>query len=515
VIEQVLTGDKEMARQPNILILMADQMAAPFLPFYGPSPVKVPNLARLAEEGVLFRSAYCNSPLCGPSRFSMMTGQLPSQIGAYDNASELPAATPTMAHYLRQGGYRTILAGKMHFVGPDQLHGFEERLTTDIYPADFGWTPDWSDFDHRPSWYHSMDSVLSAGPTIRTNQIDFDEEAVFASRRKLYDIARDNDERPFFLTVSLTHPHDPYAIHQRYWDRYEDADIPEPRVTLAADQLDPHSRRLRHVIGADLDMVSAEQVHKARRAYFGSISFVDDQFGKILETLDEAGLRDDTIVIVCGDHGDMLGERGLWYKMHFFEGAARVPLIIHAPERYAPRKIDASVSLVDLLPTLLGMAALDPEIAAPLAGQSLMPHLVDGAGHDEVIGEYMGEGAIAPLIMIRRDRWKFIHSPVDPDLLYDLAADPDELHNLAADPAHSAFVHELRAEVARRWDFPAITQSVLASQRCRRLVAKANAMGALSAWDYQPPRDAAQEYVRAHMDLEDLEAMARFPRVRF
>lgn len=508
-----------MAKQPNILILMADQMSAPFLPFYAPAhaptPVKVPTLSRLAQEGVLFTSAYCASPLCGPARFSMMAGQLPSRIGAFDNACELQASTPTMAHYLRNGGYRTILSGKMHFVGPDQMHGFEERLTTDIYPADFGWTPDWSDFEHRPTWYHSMDSVLTAWPTVRTNQLDFDEEVVFTVRRKLYDIARDSDPRPFFITASLTHPHDPYATPKRYWDLYQDAEIPLPRVRIAPDRLDPHSQRLRHVCGSDLDTVSEDQMRNARRAYFGSISFVDEQFGLILQTLEETGMADDTIVIVCGDHGDMLGERGLWYKMHYFEGAARVPMIVHAPGRYLPRRVDASVSLIDLLPTLLDMAELTPQPAMPLDGHSLMPHLTGGTGHDEVIGEYMGEGTIAPLVMIRRGPWKFIHSSVDPDMLYDLAADPDELHNLAADPAHAALIADLRAEVAQRWDFPAITQAVLTSQRCRKLVAEANATGKLTAWDHQPPRDARQEYVRAHMDLEDLEATARFPRVRF
>jgi choline-sulfatase len=211
----------------------------------------------------------------------------------------------------------------------------------------------------------------------------------------------------------------------------------------------------------------------------------------------------------------MLGERGLWYKMHFFEGAARVPMIVHAPSRYQPRVIDASVSLVDLLPTLLDMAEIADEPAIPLDGQSLMPHLQGGSGHDEVIGEYLGEGAIAPLIMIRRGQWKFIHSSVDPDLLYNVAEDPDELHNLAADPAQAGLLEELRREVAERWNFPQITSAVLASQRSRQLVATANAIGTLTSWDHQPRRDAAQEYVRAHMDLEDLEAMSRFPRVRF
>jgi len=503
-----------MSAKPNFLVLMADQMAASALPFLGDSPVIAPRMQALADKGVTFTSAYCPSPLCGPSRFALMAGQLPSRIGAYDNACEFVAQTPTLAHYLRAGGYRTVLAGKMHFVGPDQLHGFEERLTTDIYPADFSWTPDWTQPDQRPSWYHSMDSVLSAGPSLRTNQIDFDEEVVQATRRKLFDIARDADERPFFLTASLTHPHDPFAIHQRYWDLYEGAEIPAPRVPLDRAGQDPHSARLRHVCGSDLDPVSDEQVLRARRAYFGAISFVDDQFGAILDVLEETGLADNTVVILCGDHGEMLGERGLWYKMSFFEGAARVPLVIHAPG-VAPRRIDNSVSTIDLLPTLLDLAGLPPADAAPIDGRSLVPHLTGAPGHDEVIGEYLAEGAIAPIVMIRRGPWKFIHSPVDPDQLYNLAQDPDERVNLASDPGHADTLAEFRAETARRWDLSALNAQVLASQRRRHLIATANATGTLTHWDYQPPRDASRDYIRAHLDLEAIEARARFPRVRF
>ena len=505
-----------MTKRPNILMLMADQLAASALPFLGASPVKAPHLARLAAQGVLFRSAYCNSPLCAPSRFSMLAGQLPSRIGAYDNACELSATTPTVAHYLRAGGYRTILSGKMHFVGPDQMHGFEERLTTDIYPADFGWTPDWTRFAERPTWYHSMDSVLTAGTAIRTNQLDFDEEVVFTTRRKLFDLARraDGDERPFFLVASLTHPHDPFAIPQRYWDLYDNVEIAGPRVTIPPEEQDPHSLRLRHVCGNDLDPVTDTQILAARRAYYGAISFVDEQIGTILGALAESGMAEDTIIVLCSDHGEMLGERGLWYKMNFFEGASRIPFIISAPRRFAPRSIDASVSLVDLTPTLLDLAGLDQSDTLPLDGHSLFPHLADGAGRDEVIGEYLGEGAIAPMVMIRRGQWKFIHSPSDPDQLFDLSADPDELCNCASDPAQAEVVAAFRQEVAARWDLGALEADVLASQHRRRLVAAANAVGTHQAWDWHPPRDASREYIRNHMDLEVLEATARFPRVR-
>ena len=503
-----------MPGQPNILVLMADQLTAGVLSAYG-GHARTPHLDALAGEGVVFDSFYCNSPLCAPSRFSFLAGQLPAKIGAYDNAAEFPAATPTLAHYLRRAGYQTALSGKMHFCGPDQLHGFEERLTTDIYPADFGWTPDWQNVDERPGWYHTMDSVTQAGPCVRTNQIDFDDEVVYAARQKLFDIARGKDRRPFFLTVSMTHPHDPYAVPQRYWDRYSDAEINMPRVAQDAVADDPHSRRVRHVIGLGLKTPTAAQVRAARRAYCGAVSYVDDQVGIMLESLREARLERNTIVLLLADHGDMLGERGLWYKMNFFEPACRIPLIVWAPDRFAARRSRTLCSLLDILPTLveLGNGGQAPPYAAPLDGRSLLPQL---QGHDspgEVIGEYLGEGAIAPVVMIRRGVHKFIHSPVDPDQLYDLGADPDERRNLAVEAAHAPLVAQFRAEVARRWVLPQLHQDVLASQRRRHLVYAALRAGRYTPWDFQPLRDASRLYVRNDQELNDLEAMARFPLV--
>ncbi len=211
-------------KKRNILIVMVDQLAPRFLPIHGHPLVKAPNLERLAARGVVFESAYCNSPLCSPSRTAFMTGALPSRTGGYDNAAEFRADLPTFAHYLRRLGYRTILSGKMHFCGPDQLHGFEERLTTDIYPADYGWTPDWENPLARPSWYHNMSSVIDAGLCIRTNQMDFDEEVAFAAERAIYDHVRTKDDRPFLMVASLTHPHDPFAITRPYWDLYPHRD---------------------------------------------------------------------------------------------------------------------------------------------------------------------------------------------------------------------------------------------------------------------------------------------------
>ena len=501
-----------MSKRPNFLILMADQLTSRALPAYGNRIAKTPHMDALAAAGVVFESFYCNSPLCAPSRFSFLSGRQVSAIGAYDNAAEFPAQIPTFAHYLRHSGYQTVLSGKMHFCGPDQFHGFEERLTTDIYPADFGWTPDWTRFEHRPSWYHTMDSVAQAGPCTRTNQVDFDDEVVYNARQKLFDMARSKDERPFCMVVSMTHPHDPYVIPQVYWDRYAGVAIDMPKVRIDPKDLDPHSRRLRHVCGLDLLPVNETQTRAARRAYYGAVSYVDDQIGTMMNTLAEARMADDTIVLLLADHGDMLGERGLWYKMNFFEPACRIPLIVHAPGRFAARRVVNSASLVDILPTVCELAGRPRDAyAAPPDGSSLVAQLRGAPGNDEVIGEYLAEGAIAPLVMIKRGRYKFVHSPADPDQLYDLIDDPEEIHNLAADPRQAVMVRAFTAEVRQRWDLAAIGEAVIASQRRRHLVNDALRTGRYTPWDFQPVRDASRSYVRNDRQLGDFEAMARFP----
>ena len=196
-----------------------------------------------------------------------------------------------------------------------------------------------------------------------------------------------------------------------------------------------------------------QQIRNARHAYYGAISYVDAQFGAILEALDQAGLADDTIVIVTSDHGEMLGERGLWYKMTFFEGGCRVPLIVHAPGQFKAAHVSASVSHLDLLPTLVELGRGTPRPAWPdtLDGRSLVPHpRGEPHAHDEAIGEYLAEGAIAPIVMLRRDDFKFIHTPSDPDQLFNVTEDPLERSNLATLPDYAARVAAFREEIAVR-----------------------------------------------------------------
>jgi choline-sulfatase len=501
--------------RPNILVVMADQLTVSAMPFHGDPVVQAPALSALAERGVVFDAAYTGSPLCAPARAALMTGLLPSRVGAYDNAADFGSGIPTFAHHLRTLGYRTMLSGKMHFCGPDQLHGFEERLTTDIYPADFGWTPDWDRPEHRPHWYHDMSSVLDAGPCVRTNQLDFDDEVGFAAERALFGHVRSGDQRPFCLTVSFTHPHDPYAIEQRWWDLYRDDDIPLPAHAFDEAAAHPHERRVRTVCAMDDVEIDDDRVRAARRAYYGSISYVDWRIGRLMDVLRETGRLDDTVVVLTSDHGDMLGERGLWYKMTFFEGSARVPLIVAGPGIDAGR-VAAPVSTMDLLPTLVELAtgeAAEP-LVGPVDGQSLAP-MLHGEPHerDTVVAEYLAEGAAGPIVMVRRNQVKYVHSPADPDQLFDLAADPYERVNLVDDAAYADVLDELRAEVAARWDLEELDLAVRTSQRGRAAVAAALATGVQTSWDYSPPYDAGRRYIRNHMDLGDLESMARYPPV--
>ena len=184
---------------------------------------------------------------------------------------------------------------------------------------------------------------------------------------------------------------------------------------------------------------------------------------------------------------------------------------MHAPGRFAPRRVPHSASLVDVLPTLCELAGTKPDYATTLDGLSLTAQLEGGAGKDEVIGEYLAEGAIAPLVMIKRGSYKFVHSPVDPDQLYDVQSDPDELQNLVANPRHAARIEQFLAEVAGRWDLPTLHAEVIASQKRRHLVYEALRKGRYTPWDFQPHRDASRLYVRNDQELGDFEAMARFP----
>jgi choline-sulfatase len=391
----------------------------------------------------------------------------------------------------------------MHFIGPDQLHGFEERPVPDVYPAGLDWIPDWRlGDDETLPWYHDLSSVLRAGPVRSTLQVRYDEEVVREARRAIAESARD-PSRPLLLVVSFTHPHDPYEVPEAYWDRYDGGVVDAPEHAHPPDPADPPTRRLRAMVAADRIAVAPEQVLLARRGYYGAISLVDHHIGSILETLRESSLADDTISIFSSDHGDMLGERGLWYKMAPFEDSIRVPLLVHAPQRFTPRRVERPVSLLDVLPTLVELAGGDShgDLTGPVDGVSLAGALEgDAAPIRDVPLEYLAEGVRRPQVTLVRGRLKLVLELGEEPLLYDVEADAAERTSRLGDPSLNDEERGLVEAAAARWDLEQLERCVLVSQHRRRLVARALAIGEPVLWDH-PSTDPEGPYIRSGQDF--------------
>jgi choline-sulfatase len=346
--------------------------------------------------------------------------------------------------------------------------------------------------------------------------MEYDDEVAFFAEQKLYEFSRTSDSqtrRPWCLTVSFTHPHDPYVARRKYWDLYEDCPALEPKVGfIPFEKQDAHSKRLYKASDYDSFSITREQIRRSRQGYFANISYIDDKVGSLLSVLERTRMADDTIILFCSDHGDMLGERGLWFKMSFFEGSARVPLTI-AGKNIPVGLIHQPTSNLDINPTLCALAGIDIASIMPWTdGQSLKP-LIDGKNRSEpVLMEYAAEGTDAPMVAIRDGRYKFIHCEIDPPQLFDLESDPHELTNLAADPANAALAAKFMEKVRARWDMPAFDAAVRASQAARWVVYPALRNGAYYPWEFQPLQKASERYMRNHMDLNVLEEQKRFPR---
>lgn len=513
-----------VSSKPNILLIMADQMAAPALPIYGHKVVKTPNLTKFAQTTAIFNNAYCNFPICAPSRYSMLTGMLPNQFGAFDNASEFPAEIPTIAHYLTLAGYETSLIGKMHFVGPDQLHGFESRSVTDIYPADFAWVPDWKSGPRNAPTGISMRAVTEAGFCERSLQIDYDEEVDYFANQKIYDLARHAEQKPFFMIASFTHPHSPYTALREYWDLYDHAEIDMPTVgSIPFDQLDVHSQWLYYSHSRDRFNITNDHIRNARHAYYGMISYIDNKVGKLLASLQKVGLDQNTIIIFTGDHGEMMGERGMWFKQTFFEWSVKVPLLISTPAMRSENRqitIDNVVSLVDLFPTILEFATEDvSQVVNKLDGKSLNSLIERNVSDwkNLAIAEYTDMGVCAPCRMVRFNNMKYIYTHGHPSQLYDLEKDPNELINLSGKPSYQEIETKLRSITLENWDPAALNAQILKSQAQRKLVNDAAKKSKkFPNWSFEANRKDSGRYVRGSGDQEGTVAVkgrARFPYV--
>ncbi|MET0659451.1 MAG: sulfatase-like hydrolase/transferase [Steroidobacteraceae bacterium] len=419
-------------KDPNILLFVVDQLRAFALPSYGGRAI-APNIENLIGAGSLFESAYCNYPLCAPSRSSFLTGRLASEVEAFDNAAPLGVDQPTLVHYLRQKGYYTCLVGKMHFTGPDQLHGYEVRRTTDIYPANYSWTADWST---------PADDHLGAGL-----------EAVIESgicRRSMQDRG---------------------SIHVSLW------------------------RSQRRKIAE----LSNEEGSRARQCYLASVTYADSLFGRVMDALRKSGQDQNTLIVFTTDHGEMLGDRGLWFKSCHFEGAARIPLVIAGPGFEAGRRIRQPVSLLDLFPTIL--KSVD-NLREQVDWQDYRGRDLRSVGRNDssatelpILGEYTAQHTVVPRVMVRLGRHKYLFADDGEELLYDLEKDPWETKSIA-DETTKPLLEEFRQIVARTWDLDALKQKVISSQKRRLTVHNALRHGAQPSWNYEPHIDAQEMYVR-------------------
>ena len=501
-----------MSTQPNILFIVSDQMIAALTGAYGHPVVQTPHLQRLADEGVRFDSAYTPVPLCSPGRACLMTGRHASEIGAWDNGALLAADQVTWAHYLANAGYDTVLSGKMHYVGPDQLHGFQRRLTTDIYSCHFDWVkPEWISI--KESRGQDCEEVMAnrpnynargyTGEAVRVNEwhgaLSYDEELHFKAVEYLRSKARKQDEGPFMLCASYHHPHEPFLPPQEYWDLYEGAEIDIPELP---DNLDDTYSLLDRNLNAyhgtrRYDLRDPDGLTRLRRAYYGLITYMDRKVGELMSTLEETGLLDNTVVVFASDHGDMLCEKEMVQKRNFYESSCRVPFLVRFPDKWkAGTTTDTPVSLLDLLPTFCELAGT--EAALPHDGDSLIG-LLENEPDERCVFAQAHEAVGVPCIMAREGRYKYNYIHDNPDQLFDLEADPGEWNSLIGSPDHAEVEQRLRSTILNRFD-PARMESENMSSLYRRAYIRDAMKANGTYWNHFPEfdarRNALDQYLR-------------------
>ena len=433
------------ADRPNVLFIVSDDLNTD-LGCYG-AKIHSPGIDALAKRGVLFERAYCQYPLCNPSRSSFMTGLRPDRTQVFDNAKVVREQVPnlvTMPQAFRSAGYRAVRIGKLYHYGVPKEIGtsglddaeswdavinpkgkdkeVEARIHT-LTPGQFGGTLSWLAVEGRDDQF--TDGIAA--------------DAAIAQLKEL-------KGRPFFLAVGFYRPHTPFVAPLHWFSRYpqEDITLPEPR--LPSDN--PANVPQAALAGAKKEQASMtdEQRRAAIQAYHASISHMDAQVEKVLKALDDLDLAKDTIVVFTSDHGYNLGHHGLWQKMSLFEQSTRVPLIIAGPGvSEGGKTCGRPAELVDLFPTLAELCGVTPPTT--LSGLSLAPQLKDVTAAGRTVAFSMARNGRS----IRSERWRYTEwkGGAEGVELYDHDTDPGELKNLAGDPAHQATVTELKALLAQ------------------------------------------------------------------
>ena len=344
---------------------------------------------------------------------------------------------------------------------------------------------------------------------------DYDDEVEYHGTQAIYDLARKADDKPFFLTVSFTSPHSPFVISNEYWDLYNHDDIELPTVAeIPLDEKDHLSRNLHYCQARHLYTVTDEHRRNARHAYYGMVSYIDDKVGSLISALDRTGLRDNTLVVFTSDHGEMMGERGMWFKQHFFEWAAHVPLIASMPQQYTPARVSQNVSLIDLMPTFLDAASETrfDEYIDSIDGQSLLPAMQGDTSSltDTVISEFAADGSTGPSRMVKKGNWKYMALEGVDTLLYNLEDDPDELNNLAGQGDSEKMEAELSTIAFNQWDLKYWYEVVAQNQQQRLKIHRVT--GGDPSYVIKVRDDDDQRYIR-NAGAAETKARARLPYV--
>ncbi|WP_460920902.1 sulfatase-like hydrolase/transferase [Salinarchaeum chitinilyticum] len=453
-----------MTDQPNVLFIMSDEHSHRGFSHLDPDgrgePVDTPNLDDLAASSTVFDQAYCQMPLCTPSRLSMLTGQRVPGAGAWHNWSPLLPDRRTMPEAFSDEGYETCLVGKMHFGGDRQFCGFDHRPYGDL-TGETGHQPD----PIRPLEDNrglALESRIDDAGVTELPESQLQERNVLTeSLSWVREQEHSNPDQPWFLCASISRPHFPLTAPERFLERYWPDNVPAPKVGRDTDHADhPLTESAVELFG--LDEVDAADATKARAAYFACIDFIDELIGDMLTLMDESGYLDNTIVVYASDHGELAGEHGLWWKGTWHEASSRVPLMVQTPEQRAGEqeadRIDTPVGLVDLFPTLANLC--DVSEPTDIDGQDLSSAIRTGEEPDrgpvvcDVLAPRWGEGS--EFRMVRDGRYKYVGFRGDyQELLFDIESDPLERNNLALDPDGDdrSALERLRAYVDETVDF--------------------------------------------------------------
>jgi choline-sulfatase len=429
-------------KHTNLVFIMSDEHSKRVLGCYGHPLIRTPNLDRLAANGTRFTSAYTNCPICVPARASFATGQYVHRTRYWDNAIAYDGRVPSWGHRLMARGHRVASIGKLHYLdSAPARNGFTEEILPLHIVNGVG------DLlglirDELPRRGGSAKLGPEAGPG-ESEYTRYDRDIAAETAKWLRSRAAASGDKPWALYVGFVSPHFPLIAPPEFYAMYPEDRVPWPMMYDPAERpRHPFIDAMRTCFVFD-EPFDAPMVRRAIAAYMGLVSFLDDNVGRILRAIEEAGLAGNTRVIYGTDHGDNLGTRGLWGKSTMYEESAGIPLIMAGADVPQGSVCDTPVSLVDAFPTFIEALGVqeDPE-DAHLPGHSLLGIAQGDVPPRTVLSEYHAAGALVGSYMIRHGKYKYIHYVGLPPMLFDLEADPFERHDLGRDPAFSAVARE-------------------------------------------------------------------------